>query len=175
MMPAAAAAASAAGCSREAIRRGLAAYRGLPQRLEWFAVIEGRRFYNDSASTTPESTAAALQSLDEPCWLLAGGRDKGCDFEGLTAAIVEKAQGAAFFGTIRDRLRDALLAKVPDFPCTAVETMAEALRWCWDRSRSGETILLSPACPSSDQFLNYRARGEQFVQLADAMSNPHNR
>ena len=83
----AATAAAAAGCSRDAIHRGLLGYRGLPQRMELIADIRGRRFYNDSTSTTPESTIAALESLDCPAILMAGGRDKGFDFSELIETI----------------------------------------------------------------------------------------
>ena len=93
----AAAAAAAAGCSASEIRRGLEAFRGLPQRLEWFAVIDGRRFYNDSTATTPESTIAALRSLDVPVWLLAGGKSKGFDFEPLAAEIVAPCPRSGVF------------------------------------------------------------------------------
>ena len=88
----AAAAAGAAGCRPEDVRRGLEGFRGLPQRLEWFATVDGRRFYNDSTATTPESTIAALESLDVPVRLLAGGKDKGFDFRPLAGEIVRRAR-----------------------------------------------------------------------------------
>ncbi len=171
----AAAAALAAGCGREDIRRGLQAFRPLPQRLEWFAVIEGRRFYNDSTATTPESTIAALRSLDLPIWLLAGGKSKGADLAPLAAEIVQRARGAAFFGAAREELHALLLQRQPQFVSAAVETMDEALQWCWPQSRPGEAIVLSPACASTDQFRNFRQRGQRFVELIQQLSNPLNR
>jgi UDP-N-acetylmuramoylalanine--D-glutamate ligase len=170
----AAAAAVAAGCTREDIRRGLQEFRALPQRLEWFAVIEGRRFYNDSAATTPESTIAALRSLDVPIWLLAGGKSKGADFEPLATEIVRLARGGAFFGAAREELRARVAEREPRFHCTAVETMEQALQWCWPHCRPGEAILLSPACASTDQFRSFRQRGERFVELIHQWSNPLN-
>ena len=161
----AAAAAAGIGCSEAAIRRGLESFRALPQRLEQFAVIDGRRFYNDSSATTPESTIAALESLDGPIWLLAGGRDKGCDFEQLAAAIAENVRGVAFFGKIGRRLQSYLRQVTSSVPCTEIQSLAEALRWCWERSRPGDAIVLSPACPCDGQFPNYHKRGEQFVEL----------
>ena len=129
----AAAAAMAAGCSCEAVRAGLASYQPLPQRLEPLGVLAGRRVYNDSSATTPESTIAALEALEGPLWLLAGGADKGSDFRPLAREIARRTRGAALFGTVRKMLCDYLLQDDPRFPCTAVETMAEALAWCWDR------------------------------------------
>jgi UDP-N-acetylmuramoylalanine--D-glutamate ligase len=171
----AAAAAIGAGCNREDIRHGLERFRALPQRLEWFAVVEGRRFYNDSTATTPESTIAALRSLDVPVWLLAGGKSKGGDFGPLAAEIVGRARGAAFFGSVRNDLLALTTAAAADFPCTAVETLEEALDWCWRQSRPGEAVVLSPACASTDQFVNFRQRGQRFVKLVHHLANPLNR
>lgn len=165
------AAAHAAGCDSEAIRQGLESFQGLPQRLEWCAEIDGRRFCNDTTATTPESTIAALESLKGRVWLLAGGREKGCDFEPLVATIAEKVQGAAFFGTVAEQLRDRVAGRSATTLCTAVETMDDALRWCWERSAPGDVILLSPACSSGDQFRNFRERGERFVALVQALTS----
>ena len=171
----AAAAAAAAGCEQEEVRRGLERFHPLPQRLEWFAVVEGRRFYNDSAATTPESTIAALRSLEMPVWLLAGGKSKGSDFAPLAAEIVHHAGGAALFGSAGGELCDRIRGRQPQFPCIAVETMEEALAWCWPCSRPAEAIVLSPACASTDQFRNFRQRGEHFVELVRRLANPLNR
>jgi UDP-N-acetylmuramoylalanine--D-glutamate ligase len=169
----AASAAMAAGCTREAVRRALESFCGLSHRLESIAVVEGRWFYDDSSSTTPDSTIAALEALEAPPWLLAGGRDKGLDFGRLAAAIVRRSRGAAFYGSVRQELCRQVLACMPGFACTPVETLGEALRWCWLRSGSGECIVLSPACSSHDQFQNYQVRGERFVELVHALRQPH--
>ncbi len=166
----AAAAAQGVGCTWDAIRHGLSEFDGLPQRLEQFAAIEGRRFYNDSTSTTPESTMAALRSLDGPVWLLVGGKDKGTDFGDLAATLAERAAGAAFFGSVRDVLQGSASARDLQFPCTATETMGDALRWCWECSAPGDAIVLSPGFASADQFDNFRIRGNEFVRLVKALT-----
>jgi UDP-N-acetylmuramoylalanine--D-glutamate ligase len=165
----AAAAAMAAGCSWEAVRAGLAIYQPLSQRLELLGTPAGRRVYNDSSATTPESTIAALESIEGPLWLLAGGADKGSDFRPLVRQIARRALGAAFFGKVRKVFCDYLHQDDPRFPCTAVETMADALAWCWAQSREGDAILFSPACSSHDQFQNFRQRGEQFAERVEQM------
>ena len=164
------AAARELGCSEEALRHGLTGFRGLPQRLEWFAVVEGRRFYNDSASTTPESTVAALESTDGPVWLIAGGKDKGCDLKQIAEAAVRSARGAACFGSAAGRLIEEIAVVDRAFPTAAVETAAAALRWCFDRSRPGDAIVFSPGCASTDQYRNYRRRGEEFVALVQSLT-----
>jgi UDP-N-acetylmuramoylalanine--D-glutamate ligase len=166
----AAAAALGARCGEEAIQKGLAGFRGLPQRLEWFAVVDGRRFYNDSTATTPESTMVALEAIEGPLWLLAGGHDKGFDYGPLAAAIARRVVGAAFFGSARELLHRQVAARNPQLPLISVETMREALDWCWKRSRPGHAIVLSPACSSHDQFRNFRERGEQFVEMVTGLA-----
>ncbi|MBN1395129.1 MAG: UDP-N-acetylmuramoyl-L-alanine--D-glutamate ligase [Pirellulales bacterium] len=163
----AAAAAKAAGCEDGEIRSGLRRFNGLPMRLELIAEVDGRCFYNDSASTTPESTVAALRSFDAPVWLLAGGADKGCDFRPLAEEIVRRARGAAFFGGAGRKLHDLVANADRAFPRCNVETLDEALQWCWDRSGSDETVLFSPGCASTDQFVNYKHRGERFADAVE--------
>jgi UDP-N-acetylmuramoylalanine--D-glutamate ligase len=162
----AAAAAEGIGCGDDAIRRGLQSFHGLSQRLEYFAVVDGRRFYNDSTATTPQSTIAALQCVQEPLWLLAGGRDKGFDFHQLADAIVRRGRGAAFFGATGRQLRELVAQRSAAFPCADCQTLDEAIAWCWHRSQPGDAIVLSPACASTDQFRNFRQRGETFAELA---------
>ncbi len=165
----AAAAATAVGCAPDVIRQGLEQFSPLPQRLERFAVVEGRVFLNDSTATTPESTIAALRSMDRPVWLIAGGKNKGFDFSRLASEIAQTARGAAFFGAAGDELYLRTTAKRADLPCIRVVTMEDALRWCWAQSQPGDAILLSPACASTDQFRNFRQRGECFVELVEKL------
>jgi UDP-N-acetylmuramoylalanine--D-glutamate ligase len=171
----AARAARAAGCSQSDIDAGLTNFRGLPQRLEPITFngqtgLKGRRFYNDSSATTPESTVAALETLEGRVWLLAGGSDKGIEFGPLTEAIVRCAAGAAFFGDVRRRLLAGVLEREPDFLAAAFSTLEESLAWCWVQSQPGDVIALSPACASKDQFQNYRQRGEHFVRCVERLA-----
>jgi len=171
----AAAAATADGCGIEAINRGLESFRGLPQRLELLAVIDGRRFYNDSSATTPESAIAALAAIDQPVWLLAGGRDKGFDFRDLAAAVASGARGAAFFGEAAEMLRENVVMQCADVPCTAHATLEQSLGWCWEHSRQGDAIVLSPACSSHDQYRNFKQRGESFAAMVAGLAQEENR
>jgi UDP-N-acetylmuramoylalanine--D-glutamate ligase len=166
----AATAALGAGCSREAIDRGLQSFCGLPQRMQRIALIEGRTFYDDSASTTPESTIAALESVGMPALLLVGGHDKGFDFTQMIEAIGRLAVGTAFFGQIGGKLHDRLTASHVDCVSIAVPTLQDALEWCWHSSEPGDAIILSPGCSSHDQFRNFRERGEWFSELVDRLA-----
>lgn len=164
----AAAAAETAGVDGATICRSLSRFSGLPHRLEFVAEIQGRRFYNDSKSTTPAATQAALAAIDEPVWLLAGGLAKGADLSVLGPSIATGVRGAAFFGAARSAL--ARCASDYGVPARDTEHLADALRWCWQRSRPGDTILLSPACASQDQFRDFADRGRQYCQLIRQLS-----
>jgi UDP-N-acetylmuramoylalanine--D-glutamate ligase len=168
----AAAATKAAGSSTEAIRRGLAEFVGLPHRLELVAEVAGRRFYNDSMATTPESVMAAVDTFSEAAWFLVGGYDKGCDFGPLAEKLAREARGVACFGAAREKIT-ALIAShdLPRCDCESFVSMHEALAWCWSNARADESIVLSPACASYDQFRDYRHRGETFAALVRALAS----
>jgi UDP-N-acetylmuramoylalanine--D-glutamate ligase len=168
----AAAAAELAGVSRSAIREALGHFAGLKHRLQFVAEVDGRRFYNDSKSTTPEATIAAIDALDAPAWLLAGGRAKGADFDRLARSIRGQVRGVALFGEARGAIHERLAARSPELPTFACEGLADAFAWCWRRSQAGDAILLSPACASHDQFRDFAARGEAFCELARCVACP---
>jgi len=163
-------AAFAAGCAEYVLRDSLASFAGLPGRLEHVATIAGRDFYNDTTATTPESTIAAIDSLAGPVWLLAGGGDKGADFGPLIEKIAVSSCGAVFYGMVGPRLHELLRRRSPGSTCTCHATLAEALAWCFAHSRVGESIVLSPACTSHDQFRSFQERGRVFVELVSSLA-----
>ncbi len=160
----AAAAALELGCPAKAVQAGLAQFVGLPHRMELVAEIDGRSFINDSAATTPESTIAAIATLQSRPWLLAGGSDKGIDFRAMASAISCGVQGAAFYGDVGATLSRQCDAMRIMGPRIVVRTLEDALQWCWQRSHAGDTILLSPGCASSDQFDHYVHRADVFCR-----------
>ncbi|MEX0937090.1 MAG: UDP-N-acetylmuramoyl-L-alanine--D-glutamate ligase [Pirellulales bacterium] len=165
----AATAAEAIGCTRQAIARALHEFPGLPHRLGCIGEVQGRQFYDDSKSTTPEATAVALETLAGRTWLLAGGHDKGADLELIAGALARHGAGACFFGAAADRLTVAAAQHASRAPVSRKKTLSEALHWCWQRSQPGDRILLSPGCASFDQFRDYVHRAEVFARLVNAM------
>jgi UDP-N-acetylmuramoylalanine--D-glutamate ligase len=152
------------GVGRAAIDLALRAYRALPHRLEYVGERAGRRFWNDSKSTTPAATIAALSALAGPTWLLAGGISKGADFSQLAKVAARSARGIALFGRDRQQLFDALVhAGCKNLHLT--DDLRSAFDWCVAASQPGDNILLSPACASMDQFKDYIDRGRQFCSL----------
>ena len=165
----AAAAAEKLGVAAETIRSSLSIFNGLPHRIEFVAEVACRQFYNDSKSTTPAATIAALSSMDRPTWLLLGGVEQQVDYSELIATVVQRSVGAGFFGATGRKLE--LLARDRDnsFCAYRGESLSEAFHWCWNHSREGDAILLSPACASTDQFQDFTHRGEEFIQLVRAL------
>jgi UDP-N-acetylmuramoylalanine--D-glutamate ligase len=168
---AAACAALAAGADLDAVRRGLESYRSLPHRLEFVGEVCGRRFYNDSLATTPESAVVGLEAFSGPVVLLAGGYDKQIDLTPLALGILRRAKGAALMGQTADLLA-CLLEEHGDTddepPTSLCDSFEEAFRWAVENSRPGDVVLLSPGCASYDWFRNYAERGRRFVELVEA-------
>lgn len=158
--------------SQATICRALAAFRGLEHRIELVREVAGRRFYNDSKSTTPEAAMAALEAIEGPVWWLAGGVSKGARFEELATVATRQARGAALFGSARDEMANAIRKADHEIELFSRERLQEAAQWCWQRSAAGDAILLSPACASLDQFRDYAHRGQEFCRWVAGLNRP---
>jgi UDP-N-acetylmuramoylalanine--D-glutamate ligase len=162
-------AAQLAGVTEDAIQRGLAQFEPLPHRLQLVGEFQGRRFYNDSISTTPESTIAALDSFEEPVVILAGGYDKQIDLRSMATHIARRAKAASLLGQTAPALKKGITTANA---CMTVESCPDfdrAFTWALDQSAPGDVILLSPGCASYDWFTSFVDRGEQFCKLVEAL------
>jgi UDP-N-acetylmuramoylalanine--D-glutamate ligase len=165
---AAAHAAAAWGATGEHIEAGLRTYQALPHRLQCVGEAAGRRFYNDSLATTPESAIVGLQAFREPVVLLAGGYDKHADLTAMATVIASQAKAVALMGTTAATLR-ALIDAIPERRCLASNPLPDfpaALAWAVAQSAPGDVVLLSPGCASYDWFRNFADRGDQFTAAA---------
>jgi UDP-N-acetylmuramoylalanine--D-glutamate ligase len=158
------AAARVLGLDEAAISAGLASYPGLPHRMEIVATIGGVRFVNDSKATNPDSVAPALRAFPRLHWIV-GGQAKTADLDaclphlaGVKAAWLV-GEAAPLFGTILE----------PYVPVIQCGTVAKAVADAFRAAAPGDTILLSPACASFDQFRDYEARGEAFRAAVAAL------
>lgn len=172
---AAATAATALGVPPATIVKGFQQFQALPHRLEWIASKGGVAYYNDSKATTPLSTACALEAFPEPVLLLAGGYDKGTPFDALGEVIRQRARVALFYGKTAPKLLHAVTQAVQAHPHQSAPVMLQlptldaALQQAAVLAQPGETVLLSPACASYDQFPHYEARGAHFRALVQAL------
>ncbi|HEX8220282.1 MAG TPA: UDP-N-acetylmuramoyl-L-alanine--D-glutamate ligase [Chloroflexia bacterium] len=159
-----------AGAPLEAVREGLRSFRGVADRQELLRTLRGVRFYNDTTSTTPASTIAALNAIEGPIVLIAGGADKGLDFAELAPVVTAETVGVVLLeGTATDRMEGQfrevganLLGRFSDF--------GEAVRVALSATPEGGAVLLSPGTASFGMFRNEFHRGEQFRAIVAALT-----
>ena len=150
-----------------AIRRGIAAFRGVAHRIERVHDDRGVVYYNDSKGTNVDSTIKALESFTEPIVLIAGGKGKGQDFGPL-------ADGGARAGAAGDPHRRGPGADPGGLRGNrdvrgSADTLEDAVRRAREVARMGDVVLLSPACASFDMFRNYEHRGDVFKAVVRAL------
>ena len=156
-----------AGATEDAIRDGLGQFEALPHRLQLVGDCDGRKFYNDSISTTPESTIAALDSFDEPVVILAGGYNKRVDLSGMSSHIADRAKAAALLGQTANALQAAIAARNTGLPTANCLDFDRAFEWAIEQSSPGDVILLSPGCASYDWFESFVDRGDRFCNMVE--------
>lgn len=163
---AALAAAECLGTPEEAIRKGLSDFSGLPHRSELVAEGGGISWVNDSKGTNVDAVKKSIEGYeDQSLLLILGGRDKAGDFAALAPEAARAARLVLTIGEAAEKIERALAGSVP------VEhsgTMEKAVLRAAQAARHGETVLLSPACASFDQYANFEERGRHFASLARA-------
>lgn len=160
--------ARAVGAPAASIGPALAAFRGLPHRVERVAEAGGVVYVDDSKGTNVAATARSLEGFaDASVHVILGGRNKGADFRFLRPILARKARCAYLIGESSADLERALAGAVR---CERAESLAPAVAMAASAARPGETVLLSPACASFDQFRDYVDRGRQFAALARAQT-----
>jgi UDP-N-acetylmuramoylalanine--D-glutamate ligase len=137
-------------------------FAGLPHRCEWVGEADGVSWFNDSKGTNIGATLAALNGLQQPVVLIAGGQGKGADFSELRAGVRDKARAVILYGEDAALIEQAIGDEVP---VVRVRDLAGAVARARELSRSGDAVLFSPACASFDMFRDYQHRGETFVAL----------
>ncbi len=173
---AALAAAMLAGANPDTIGRGLGAFRGVKDRLETVAELDGVTFINDTTATAPAATVAALESLAPrrgQVHLLAGGADKGLDPSPLAeAAAHHQTKVYLFAGTATPALESALRSRGLT-PCGPFAGMSEAVAAARRETKPGDVILLSPGCASFGLFRDEFDRGDQFRETVLSLKQEH--
>lgn len=149
-----------AGVSEQAIREGLKTFRNAPHRLESVAVIGGVEYVNDSKATNVDSVVYALGSYNQPLVWIAGGIDKGNDYNIIKEEVAKKVKSLICLGKDNEKLKTFFGGVVPEIKET--QTVKELVRLAQQSAKAGDVVLLSPACASFDLFKNYEDRGDQF-------------
>lgn len=164
---------------RKKIRTAISDFKSLPHRIEFVGELSGVKYYNDSKSTTPESTIAALNSFKAPIILLVGGSEKYAKFGRMSREIIQKCKAVILFGQTKRRIRGSIAKrlqyienpKLKKENVYLMENIDQAIREAQKLSKKGDIVLLSPACASFDQFQNFEQRGDIFKKEVEEISN----
>lgn len=161
------AAAKLSHVDNEAIRKVLTSFVGVKHRLQYVGEKQGRQFYNDSKATNILATTYALQSFDQPIILLAGGLDRGNDFDRLIP-VLSHVKALIVFGETAEKLIEAgRRAGIKNIH--RVAHVEAAVPVAFDQSEEGDVILLSPACASWDQYPTFEVRGDAYIAAVEKL------
>ena len=149
-----------AGASLQSIRAALKTFKNAPHRLEHVATINGVEFVNDSKATNVDSVVYGLGSYNQPLIWIAGGIDKGNDYDIIKEEVKKKVKVLICLGKDNSKLRKAFDSVVGQIYET--QSVGELVHQSLNVAKAGDVVLLSPACASFDLFKNYEDRGDQF-------------
>ncbi|GAA5518740.1 UDP-N-acetylmuramoylalanine--D-glutamate ligase [Demequina sediminis] len=171
---AAAALCRAVGVAPEAVRDGLRGFRLDAHRTAWVRDVDGVAYVDDSKATNAHAVEAAFggRAPRSVVWI-AGGLAKGQEFSSLVSAIGPRVRAAVLIGVDQAPLADALARHAPEIPVVSIapgeDVMQRAVEAAGGLAEPGDTVLLSPACASMDQFRSYADRGEAFTRAVEAL------
>lgn len=144
-------------------------FKGVSHRIEYIKSIGGVEVYNDSKATNIDSTLVATKSFKQKVNLILGGSDKGYEFDPLFKALPKNVKNIVVMGETKHKILAAAgRAKFKNIH--ACNGFKEAVKMCFDMAKSGEVVLLSPACASFDCFKNYEERGNYFKKIIEEIS-----
>jgi len=150
------------GVDKNKIIKTVKNYRGLHYRLELVKTVKDVKIYNDSASTNPMTTAAAIKSFEENNILIIGGRDKGLDYKPVAQALKNSStKFVILFGENKNKIAKA----IKGYKMTFAKDLKEALVTAFKNSKAGEAIIFSPGATSFDMFIDYKDRGKKFNEI----------
>jgi UDP-N-acetylmuramoylalanine--D-glutamate ligase len=158
-----------AGVNFQTIEKTVREFTGLEHRLQFVREVNGVEFYNDSISTIPETTAAALNAFEKPINLLLGGSDKGLDYSSLINSFKarENLASITLLGVVGEKLSPEILKLTGIKVLGPFSDFEKAMTETINQAKPGEIVLLSPGAASFDMFKSYTDRGEQFVKIVN--------
>jgi UDP-N-acetylmuramoylalanine--D-glutamate ligase len=161
-------AARALGVNDVDVQIAFGSFTGLPHRMVLVRDRDGVRWINDSKGTNVDATLRSLEGFgDSTVILILGGKDKAGEFERMRDLVGKKARAVITIGSAAERIASALDGTVE---IIAAGDLEHAMDWASKHVATGETVLLSPACASFDQYRNFEHRGEHFEELVRGLS-----
>lgn len=156
------------GVPLDAVRETLRRFTAVEHRIEYVAEKRGIRFYNDSKATNPDAAIQGIGAMNRPTYLIGGGYDKESVYDEWFDAFHGKVKELVLIGQTRDKIAET--AKKHGFTAvTLADSMEEAVAVCYDHAKSGDAVLLSPACASFGMFKNYEERGRIFREIVRSL------
>ncbi len=161
--------AQACGLSAAEIQTSLASFHPVEHRLESVATIDEVEYINDSKATNVDAVFYALQAMEKPIIWIVGGVDKGNEYDPLMPFVKEKVKAIVCLGLDNKKIIETFGSL--EVPIRETDSAAKAVQESRQLSKTGDVVLLSPACASFDLFKNYLDRGNQFREAVIAMKN----
>ena len=150
------------GVSNPSIKEMFNQFKGVAHRMQYVDKINGIKFYNDSKATNTLATLNALEGFDKKVILIAGGLNRGDTFDDLITVFREHVKAIVTFGETNDVLAQTAQSAGVEM-IENVDSIKQATEKAFEIAQSGDTVLLSPACASWDQYKNFEERGEDFI------------
>ena len=144
------------------MQTALTDFRGVPHRLQYIDTVAGVNYYNSSIDTSPTRTVAALSAIGGHPLVIVGGRGKGVSFAPVADALAAHARAVFLYGEAASEIETAVAGRVPTHRFTEFSLAFDAAA---RMAKSGDTVLLSPACTAFDQFRDFEQRGDFFCTL----------
>ena len=139
------------------IANSIKKFKGVPQRMELIREVNGRKFYNDTSATSPESTIAALNSFEQKIILIMGGKSKGLDYSQLKTIISERVKSLVL---INSPLADEIKTDLGNLQVVEVDNLKQAIDQAYEQSEKGDSIVFSPGgeyfCYFQDKMPGYK-------------------
>ena len=146
-------------------------FKPVEHRIEFIREIDGVKWYNDSASSSPTRTLSGINAFKENIFLIAGGYDKNLDYEPLAKPVVDKVSALILIGQTAEKIFDAVKGeadkqnkKIDIYMCDSLEQTIDIAK---KTAKKGDVVLFSPASASFDMFKNFADRGEKFKNLVN--------
>ncbi len=151
--------------------KAISEFKGVHHRLEFVRNVDGVKWYNDSASSSPTRTIAGINAFDEELTLITGGYDKNLDYTPMAKPIVDKVKTLLLIGQTSEKIYDAVKKEMHNqnkiveiYKCDSLEECVDIAN---ELTRSGEVVLFSPGSASFDMFKNAYQRGDIFKELVN--------
>jgi UDP-N-acetylmuramoylalanine--D-glutamate ligase len=152
---------------KDVVRESFSDFENIEHRLEFVNTVHGIDFINDSKATNVNSTWYALESIQNPIVWIAGGVDKGNDYDMISELVKSRVKALVCMGIDNKKLIDAFKDVVPVI--VEAGSAEEAVQAAYRLGKKGDTVLLSPCCASFDLFENYEDRGRKFKAAVRAL------